>query len=141
MKIEIEVPLDPEEWEYVGVVPAKNGWQYYFNGVLTLWDIETTESALVHPCFRRRADKHAWKQNIKWPSVFKEGAWLARDEDGELFLYSEKPRELTAIWSRDHGGDTSLLVNSLHDLSFLPPDIWSCDWHDSLVQVRHGGEG
>jgi hypothetical protein len=140
MKIEIEIPeLDESEWEYVGVEPPAKGEMYYDTNGINEWTYERS-SDLAYPCFRRRADPHAWKQNIKWPSVFREGTWVARDEDGSIHLfYAETPlREMSGF---DNGGDYIVLDQDVLDLSFLPPEFFSCDWKYSLVQVRHGGEG
>jgi hypothetical protein len=136
MKIEIEVPLDESEWEYVGVVYPRAG-----DTILTLGDLieVALDETSLYPTFRRRADKHAWKNGIKWPSVFREGTWLARDEVGAPCLYETEPSKRTAVYS-DTAGNFSTLKSSIYDLSFLPSEFWECDWHDSLVQVRHGGE-
>jgi hypothetical protein len=125
-----------EEWEYLGYKTPEPGETY-----CSLWapirqeDNPSSCNYLYH-CFRRRADKHAWKKGIKWPSVFKEG-WVARNPSRDVYWFKERP-------FLEIGGWDGYVVSRLDipfTLSFFPPEFLSCDWKDSLVQVRHGGEG
>jgi len=138
MKIEIEIPeLDEKEWEYVGIRQVRKGERYLdiHTGYQHEWTLERYSHDRL-PCFRRRADKHAWKKGIKWPSVLKDG-WVGKNPNGSVYWFKEKPFMELGGWD---GFTFFKLSIAPFNLSFLPSEFWECDWRDSLVEIRHGGE-
>lgn len=82
--------------------------------------------------------KESWKDTIKWPSCFKAGCWLCREPFGSLYMFGRKPKAISCGFPRWLGGEYSFFSTDSFDLSFLPPEFFSCDWQDSLVEVKHG---
>ena len=66
------------------------------------------------------------KPSIDWSHVSKDFQYLAMDEDGEFYLYSDKPLQGNQQWT------TNLpYTPAIHFASFTPG---TCDWEDSLVK-------
>jgi hypothetical protein len=138
MKIEIDIPeLDENEWEYLGIVKVNPGY-YYIRSFCDKPEIrEWTDmqgSLIEYPCFRK---KQSWKDKIVFPSVFREGSWIARDSKHGCRLFDRVPIycSLYKLW--EYTGACSGLTKYTFDLSFLPQEFWDCKPEDSLVQVRH----
>jgi hypothetical protein len=148
MKIEIEIPLDEAEWEYVGYRRVHRG-EWYWDGSLDggsleQWDVTNLRSPSVsNYSYFVVQKKKSWKDKIVWPSVFKEGTWVARNEHcGCHYYYSFEEEPLydeKGIWSCDC--ECVYLNDQVLDLSFLPQEFWDCKPEDSLVQVRHEVKG
>jgi hypothetical protein len=131
MKIEIEVDMDESEWELAE--------RQLFKQATDITHLAPYKAILT---FRRRADPHAWKQNIEWPSVLEEFTWIARDVDGAVYVYRNKPDWYEPRQEWMVAPDCSECADiTFFNLSFLPPEFFSCAPSDSLIEVRHGGEG
>ena len=128
IRIQIEVPLDPDEWEYLGIVYPELGDTYLSDDRLSEWRYGDRCSVL-YPTFRRRRN---WKAEIVWPKCFKEG-FVMRSES-HLFWVSDL--SLLTCGGAQHNIPTKGCL----DLSFLPAEFWECDWKDSLVEVKHGDD-
>lgn len=65
------------------------------------------------------------RPNIDWNQVSEKYKWLAVDENGEAYLYSQEPFIDTDGW---YGADC--IVNADAFVSYVPGTV---DWKDSLV--------
>ena len=66
------------------------------------------------------------KPSIDWNHVSEDFKYLAMDEDGECYLYTDKPRQGEWQWT------TNLpCTPAFHFASFTPG---TCDWRGSLVE-------
>lgn len=61
--------------------------------------------------------------------------WIARDRNGDLYLYEEKPLKGTEAW-----GITLYLYRSRINRHFFPEVKWEDDEPRELV-LKEGGEG
>ena len=66
------------------------------------------------------------KPSINWSHVSKDFRYLAMDEDGEFYLYSDKPLQGNQQWVSN-----LTYTPAIHFSSFTPG---TCDWEDSLVK-------
>ena len=70
--------------------------------------------------------KAATKPSIEWSHVSEDFQYLAMDEDGEFYLYTDKPTQASQQWV------TNLTYTpATHFASYTPG---TCDWQDSLVE-------
>ena len=70
--------------------------------------------------------KAVTKPSIDWSHVSENFQYLAMDEDGEFYLYTDKPTQASQQWV------TNLTYTpATHFASFVPG---TCDWKDSLVE-------
>lgn len=74
------------------------------------------------------------KPSIDWSHVDPRLKWLARDADGQTYLYEDMPELVAACFD---GSDCDwVYVNDVF-ASYKPG---TCDWRDSLVKRPEGGE-
>ena len=66
------------------------------------------------------------KPSIDWSHVREDFQYLAMDEDGEFYLYSDKPTPCSQQWITNLS-----YAPATHFASFTPG---TCDWRDSLVK-------
>jgi hypothetical protein len=140
MKIEIEIPLDQNEWEYLGHRKVSKG-EWYWDGTLSQWGANNPhvheQTSGKYYVFRK---KQNWKDKIVWPSVFREGCWVCRTDDNGLYLNPSKP-EYGSRGGWKSGSVYSYIHHNCMNLSFLPQEFWDCKPEDSLVQVTHEVKG
>ena len=70
--------------------------------------------------------KAVTKPSIDWSHVSEDFQYLAMDEDGEFYLYSDKPLQGNQQWVSN-----LTYTPAIHFSSFTPG---TCDWKDSLVE-------
>lgn len=75
--------------------------------------------------------KKVTKPSINWEHVRGEYKFLAQDEDGDAWLYCEKPELVEDEWAVAQGGCATTYSHS----SFTPG---TSDWKDSLVTRPEG---
>ena len=75
--------------------------------------------------------KKVTKPSINWEHIRGEYKFLAQDEDGDAWLYCEKPELVEDEWAVAQGGYTTTYSHS----SFTHG---TCDWKDSLVTRPEG---
>ena len=75
---------------------------------------------------------------IDWPDIFKNGAYIAKDDDGGINAFTKKPKviKIYAMWISN--GEFSALEPDIFDLSFLPQEWWDLPWQESLIQKPEG---
>jgi hypothetical protein len=66
------------------------------------------------------------KPSIDWSHVAPEYKWLARDENGDVFVYAGQPSAYDGIWKCVGG-------HRMTDV-FASCTPGTCDWRDSLVE-------
>ena len=76
----------------------------------------------------RRRPKHLTKPSIDVSHVSAKCKWLARNNDGDAYLYRDKPNILGSInaWVNAYPIDAEV---------FASYDPGTCDWKDSLVDL------
>ena len=70
--------------------------------------------------------KKVMKPSINWEHVHSVFKYLAQDEDGSAWLYSEKPESDVNGWDVTQGE-----CSTVHSHASYTPG--TCDWEDSLV--------
>ena len=70
--------------------------------------------------------KAVTKPSIDWSHVSEDFQYLAMDEDGEFYLYSDKPLQGNQQWVSN-----LTYTPAIHFASFTSG---TCDWKDSLVE-------
>ena len=70
--------------------------------------------------------KAVTKPSIEWSHVNAHFKYLAMDEDGECYLYTDKPTQASQQWVAN-----LTYTPATHFASFTPG---TCDWKDSLVE-------
>lgn len=95
--------------------------------------VGTDDPAWAYTAVYRLMPAPATKPSIDWSHVSKDFKWLAQDEDGVAYLYSEKPTKdgEEGRWTYEGGELREVSVFA----SFKPG---TCDWEDSLVQRPDG---
>ena len=96
-------------------VTYTNDGKYHVEGNITLfpYPVEITKATINKP-------------SIDWNHVSEDFKYLAMDEDGECYLYTDKPRQGEWQWA------TNLpCTPAFHFASFTSG---TCDWKDSLVK-------
>lgn len=80
------------------------------------------------------------KPSIDLRSIDPEFRWLARDRNGQCYVYSSRPKNSSSIWL-DGGADWDVIGmwvgGGAHlDVSNVPSlNPGTCDWKDSLVEL------
>lgn len=72
------------------------------------------------------------KPSIDWSHVHPDYKWMAKDEDGEMWLYEVEPSLAVSGWVAGYLG-------GMQAMCFASAKPGSCHWRDSLVQ-RPGEE-
>jgi len=124
MKIEIEIPLDENEWEVVSIEALPH--------------YAVTDEISTYKNYVTIKKKQNWKDKIVFPSVYREGCWAAQCNTYWFYgikIFINKPTFVNTEWL-GAGGAMNLRAD-MNDLSFLPPEFWDCKPEDSLVQVTH----
>ena len=71
------------------------------------------------------------KPSINWDHVAPDYKWLARDSDGDAFLYMSEPH----VDFEDHElGWWNTAGDAIHPAAFASYTPGTCDWKDSLVK-------
>jgi hypothetical protein len=128
MKIEIEIPLDENEWEVVSIEALPH--------------YAVTDEISTYKNYVTIKKKQNWKDKIVFPGFLLEGNWIARDKDESIWIYLSEPEKYKVFencWGFKE--ECSPLDSRFHDLSFLPQEFWDCKPEDSLVQVTHEVKG
>ena len=74
--------------------------------------------------------KAVTKPSIDWSHVSEDYQYLAMDENGQHYLFAQKPLRGTLQWCTNHA-----CICAKHFASFTPG---TCSWEDSLVERPKG---
>ena len=69
------------------------------------------------------------KPSIDWSHIHKDYKWMATDQDGDSYLYTELPKQVNDIWN-------TKCIEPLAN-PFISFKAGTCDWKDSLVERPH----
>lgn len=102
-------------------------WDYYSeNG----WTGVEGEPLWLPLTVYRLARPPAAPDSINWSHVTPEWKWMARDENGNIWLYSEKPE--CGIWhDKEWSCDDGNYIEAKHFVSLIPGTTL---WQSSLVE-------
>ena len=77
--------------------------------------------------------KPAVQDSINWSHVHEAYKYMARDEDGEAYLYKDSPRNYESYWSSIGPKEEGAFSSYKEAGAFSSYKRGSTDWKDSLV--------
>jgi hypothetical protein len=81
--------------------------------------------------YRIKPKPASTKPSIDWSAVSEKFKYLAKDDEGSLYLYTHKPEPLGYVWR-------SRVCRAVSAEQFASASHGTCDWKDSLVKRPEG---